>query len=471
MKYIVCILLTLLLSACTNAYGQSENTLAQGEAILAQNEAKWISTQPIHYTMEVDAYSPDMPWTIEVQNGKVISAVTAQGYSMPIDDSVLNFTVSALFKDIESRYEYHAPLIRISYNPTYGYPEDINIIPYSEPCCQGYQIHIKNFQVLPDVISSPTPYTPRMTCSQHASNGAAELWAKSDFLWEARFFELNQIDTKSFKIVHTLEYPDFFMGPGLMIVTNHGVWLDGLVEGVYYDGMNWTKFEYNRSEGIDEITPPIYLSQDNRYWFLTRAYLLIYDFNQNSIQAYVQDSLGQDESIRFVVAKYNNDFFATRIASTANIKNIFSPGWMIVLDQTLESQSLKKMPSISITEYADRGVGPDGSIWMADAGNMYRFNPTIEQWTEFNPRDSDPALNLLTDLTVAPNGSIFLTDGRFVVRVIPLSATTNEANWVNYDSRDGFESGLIGQISVDPDNTIWINVGNILNQCKLLENN
>jgi hypothetical protein len=463
-KIIILIFLFLLLSACS-----IEDK--QGEVILAQNEAKWNSVHPIHYKMGIDAYGPDMPWTIEVQNEKVISAVTTHGISMPIDDSVQKFTILALFKDIESRYKNHAPSVIISYNATYGYPEDISIDPFSEPCCQDYDIHIRNFQVLPEDISLPTPYIQRMACSRHSSNDISELWINSDSLWEAGWSELNQIDINSFNIIQNLKYPDLFMDPRLLIVTDHGIWLDGLVDWVYYDGVDWTKFELNRGKAIDEITPPIYQSQDNRYWFLTRGFLLIYNINQNSIQAYIQDSSEQDERIRFVIVQYNNDLFAARIASTTDIEKLFPTGWTIVFDQVFESQQFNKMPKISPTEYADRGVGPDGSIWMADAGKIYRFNPSIEQWIEFNPKDSDPVLNLLSDLTIAPDGSIFLTDGRFIVHVIPLSAISNEANWVNYDARDGFESGSINQISVGPDNTIWINVGKILNQCKLLENN
>ena len=39
--------------------------------------------------------------------------------------------------------------MQVSYNPTYGYPENIYIDPYSEPCCQDYEIEVKDFQILP----------------------------------------------------------------------------------------------------------------------------------------------------------------------------------------------------------------------------------------------------------------------------------------------------------------------------------
>ena len=122
-------------------------------AELERNRAKWDGAHITHYKIVVDfsgygTYN-QMPWALEVKNDKVVSIINAQGNSVPADDSAHKFTVIALFVDIEERYQRTAPSIQVSYNPTYGYPEDISINPYIEPCCQGYDIEIQDFQVLP----------------------------------------------------------------------------------------------------------------------------------------------------------------------------------------------------------------------------------------------------------------------------------------------------------------------------------
>jgi len=118
-----------------------------------RNRAKWDNSHITHYKMVVDfsGYGTyhQMPWTLEVQNDKVVSVINAEGDSEPVNDDAASFTVTALFVDIAEAYQRKAPSIRISYNPIYGYPERMYINPYAEPCCQDYDIEIRDFQTLP----------------------------------------------------------------------------------------------------------------------------------------------------------------------------------------------------------------------------------------------------------------------------------------------------------------------------------
>ena len=130
-----------------------EYSPANFEAELEKNRAKWYAAQLTHYKMIVDfsgygSYD-QMPWTLDIQNEHVASAINVQGNSVLVNDSVRHFTVTALFADIEDRYQLKAPSIHVSYNPAYGYPENISINPWSEPCCQEYDVEIRGFQVLP----------------------------------------------------------------------------------------------------------------------------------------------------------------------------------------------------------------------------------------------------------------------------------------------------------------------------------
>jgi hypothetical protein len=469
------ILLGLLILFISDAFGwMTDMECGGGIAILENNRKKWEEAHIGRYRMTVE-YSgfgtyPAMPWTLEVKNGKAIFAINAQGDAIPVDDDVRRFTVGALFEDIRNRYVNKAPSVEVSYDQTYGYPRHISINPYAEPCCQCYAVEINNFQIIPDETATQTTRPPRMICTQHHGIGVDEMAAVSDTLWVADWDSIRQLDAQSLKKEKIIEFPESFMGPRLLIVTKNGVWVDGLSNWIYYDGTEWTFFESYRGVSIDEIAPSIHHSQDGRYWFLARGFLLVYEPTRQSVQAYVQDLPRQDPDshARFVVAEYNGDLFGARVAADMSPSVVFPDGWAIVFDETLFVRQLKEMPFISPAEYAGMAVGADGSIWIADAGHVSRFIPETEQWIDYDPRHHDPALQMLMDLAAASDGSIWLTDGRYVVHVVPLSATTNESLWENYDSRDGFTEGSAYQIGIGIDDTIWIGGSKVLNQCKLL---
>ena len=130
---------------------------------LDQNRAKWESQHITHYRMSLnlpyDDYSYDqMPLTVEVKDGKVISATDARGetvspagtilvFSSPFD-SPSAFTIPSLFSYVYKTIWEKPPEIDISYDPTLGYPKSIYIDPYTEPCCQEFSISVQDFQVL-----------------------------------------------------------------------------------------------------------------------------------------------------------------------------------------------------------------------------------------------------------------------------------------------------------------------------------
>ena len=69
---------------------------------LEQNQVKWDRKHITHYKMVINeagySINDQMPWIIEVQNDKVISAINAQGKSVLANDSAKRFTITALFK-------------------------------------------------------------------------------------------------------------------------------------------------------------------------------------------------------------------------------------------------------------------------------------------------------------------------------------------------------------------------------------
>jgi hypothetical protein len=139
------------------AYGDTpEYSPENFETELERNRAKWDEAQINHYTMLVDAAGyaytyNEIPWTLEVLNNRVVSAINAQGESVPVNDAAQEFTVTALFGLIEDYYQREPPVVsmRLTYNPTYGYPASIDINPWAEPCCQGFTIEVQDFKILP----------------------------------------------------------------------------------------------------------------------------------------------------------------------------------------------------------------------------------------------------------------------------------------------------------------------------------
>lgn len=123
------------------------------ESELKKNREKWESAQITHYKMTVDfaGYGSfeQMPWTLEVRDDRIISVLNSQGNKIQDDDSAGEFTIAELFADIQVNFQRKAPIIRVTYNPDYGFPENVFINPWREPCCQDYEIKISNFQVLP----------------------------------------------------------------------------------------------------------------------------------------------------------------------------------------------------------------------------------------------------------------------------------------------------------------------------------
>jgi hypothetical protein len=129
---------------------------------LEQNRVKWESQHITHY--QISLYLPTriyyyydrMPITFEVKDGKVISMVNALGVTVVPGDLWYNayyspntFTIPGLFSYADQKILERPPAIRISYDPSLGYPTEIYINPYVEPCCQDFSFTVQNFQVLP----------------------------------------------------------------------------------------------------------------------------------------------------------------------------------------------------------------------------------------------------------------------------------------------------------------------------------
>ena len=132
---------------------------------LERNQLLWESHQFIHYKYSIAfiGYGFEyarMPIQVEIQNDNILSAIDKEGVSLsennPNDDeyfylygiSLNQITIDGLFKYLRVILSKKPSAIRISYDIEYGFPREIYIDQFREPCCQDFTIEITNFQVI-----------------------------------------------------------------------------------------------------------------------------------------------------------------------------------------------------------------------------------------------------------------------------------------------------------------------------------
>jgi len=81
MKKLTLLLLALILAACT----------AGGGTELSRNQSKWQDANITHYRFDVSVgcfclFRSQMPMTVEVQNGEIVSMIDVNGEAFPMDD-------------------------------------------------------------------------------------------------------------------------------------------------------------------------------------------------------------------------------------------------------------------------------------------------------------------------------------------------------------------------------------------------
>ena len=126
---------------------------AQLSRELVRNRAKWESHHVTHYRMMlvfagygIGDYDR-MPLTVEVQGETAISALDAKG--KPWIPGNRPLTITGLFSFVYSEMGDKPAGLSIRYDPALGYPVEIYVDPWTEPCCQDYWYTVQDLVVLP----------------------------------------------------------------------------------------------------------------------------------------------------------------------------------------------------------------------------------------------------------------------------------------------------------------------------------
>jgi len=146
MKKIILFVLTLILAACN------------GISKYDQNLAKWQAADISHYRFQlfIGCFCPfaeDMPLTIEVQDGEIVSLTRADGSLVEANDPSLETyesyaTMDRLFRELESNLSGEADEVIVTYDPNYGFPVSIAIDQIKEAIDDELSLQVSKFEIL-----------------------------------------------------------------------------------------------------------------------------------------------------------------------------------------------------------------------------------------------------------------------------------------------------------------------------------
>jgi hypothetical protein len=149
MKKITLLLLALILAACS-AVGGSE---------LSRNQSKWQDAGITHYRFQLSVscfclFRSQMPLTIEVKDGEIVSMIDVNGEAFPMDDPMSELvmkhaTIDRLFSELGSDPVQEAENLTMSFDPTYGHPVEVAIDYIELAADDELYLSVSGFEPLP----------------------------------------------------------------------------------------------------------------------------------------------------------------------------------------------------------------------------------------------------------------------------------------------------------------------------------
>lgn len=144
-------LLAIVLTACAAAPASGSQTE------IGQNRYKWqnASISNYRYNLFISCFcvfTENMPLTIEVQDGKVVSMEYQNGKE--IDPSLLELfgkyqTIDLIFDELEAGLNGGADSVTVKYDPNYGFPTEATIDAVQNATDDELYLTISNFEALP----------------------------------------------------------------------------------------------------------------------------------------------------------------------------------------------------------------------------------------------------------------------------------------------------------------------------------
>jgi hypothetical protein len=147
MRKTILIFIALTLAACSLG-SQTE---------IERNKEKWQDANISHYRFNLFVgcfcvFSQDMPLVIEVKDGEVVSMEYQSGNEIEATNLELfekYATIDRIFSELETNIYGKADEVIIKYDPTYGFPTEINIDFIKDAIDDELALTVSNFEKLP----------------------------------------------------------------------------------------------------------------------------------------------------------------------------------------------------------------------------------------------------------------------------------------------------------------------------------
>lgn len=147
MRKLIFIFMALFLAACSMG-SQTE---------IERNKEKWQDANVSHYRYNLFVgcfcvFSQDMPLVIEVKDGEVVSMEYQNGNEIDASSRELfekYATIDRIFSELAKDINGEADEVIVTYDPTYGFPAEINIDFIKDAIDDELALTVSNFEKLP----------------------------------------------------------------------------------------------------------------------------------------------------------------------------------------------------------------------------------------------------------------------------------------------------------------------------------
>lgn len=147
MRKLIFIFIALFLAACSMG-SQTE---------IERNKEKWQDANVSHYRYNLFVgcfcvFSQDMPLVIEVKDGEVVSMEYQNRNEIDASSRELfekYATIDHIFSELEKDINGEADEVIVTYDPTYGFPAEINIDFIKDAIDDELALTVSNFEKLP----------------------------------------------------------------------------------------------------------------------------------------------------------------------------------------------------------------------------------------------------------------------------------------------------------------------------------
>lgn len=147
MRKLIFIFMALVLAACSMG----------SRTEIERNKEKWQDANVSHYRYNLFVgcfcvFSQDMPLVIEVKDGEVVSMEYQNGNEIDASSRELfekYATIDRIFSELAKDINGEADEVIVTYDPTYGFPAEINIDFIKDAIDDELALTVSNFEKLP----------------------------------------------------------------------------------------------------------------------------------------------------------------------------------------------------------------------------------------------------------------------------------------------------------------------------------